>query len=165
MIIVLTKTIHVKEIQDFFDDNDIKYRIYNRFNLPKKLPKYDIGISYAWSRLVPKSEILKCAWVNYHPSLLPKYKGGDPYKQMFERKETHCGNTVHLMTEHYDEGKIIYQESYELNHPPISRDEIGAIAHYKMFEFFKDTVLGVIDILNSQIYYQSNDEKEMIPCV
>lgn len=156
MIVVLTKTIHVDEIAKFFKRHNIECKIFTRFNLPEKLPDYDVGISYSWSRLVPESELKKAMWFNYHPSILPKYAGGDPYQQMFENKETRCGNTVHVMTKKYDAGRIIDQNLYRLNHPPISRDEIGAIAHYEMFKFFKETILDVIKIGESVIVYNGD---------
>ena len=58
--------------------------------------------------------------INLHPSLLPKYGGKGMYgsnvhEAVLENKETETGITIHLVNQNYDEGKIIYQESFNLS--------------------------------------------------
>ncbi len=53
--------------------------------------------------------------LNIHPSLLPKYGGKGMYgmnvhKAVIENKEKESGITIHFVNEHYDEGKLIFQE-------------------------------------------------------
>lgn len=57
--------------------------------------------------------------VNIHPALLPAYGGkgmfGDHvHKAVLHNKETRHGVTVHLVNEHYDEGRILLQESFDI---------------------------------------------------
>lgn len=52
--------------------------------------------------------------VNIHPSLLPKYGGKGMYgihvhRAVVEAAETETGITVHLVTDHCDEGAVIFQ--------------------------------------------------------
>ena len=58
--------------------------------------------------------------VNIHPSLLPKYGGKGMYginvhKAVLENNEKSSGFTIHYVTEEYDEGKIIFQKSFEID--------------------------------------------------
>lgn len=47
--------------------------------------------------------------LNIHPSLLPKYKGKDAYKQAWESNDTHTGVSVHYVTPELDSGDILIQ--------------------------------------------------------
>lgn len=54
--------------------------------------------------------------VNIHPALLPKFGGKGMYgKKVHEAvkasEEKETGITIHLVNEHYDEGKILFQAS------------------------------------------------------
>lgn len=52
--------------------------------------------------------------VNVHPSLLPKYRGPNPYLQTIWHGESKSGVTFHLMTEKFDEGPILAQSEVEI---------------------------------------------------
>ncbi len=52
--------------------------------------------------------------VNVHPSLLPKYRGPNPYLQTIWRGEKKSGVTFHLMTEKFDCGAILAQSEVEI---------------------------------------------------
>ena len=49
---------------------------------------------------------------NIHPSLLPKYPGLNPWREIFLNHEQECGVTLHRMTEQVDAGQIICQSSF-----------------------------------------------------
>lgn len=54
--------------------------------------------------------------VNIHPALLPKYGGKGMYGMHVHEAvkaagDTETGITIHLVNEHYDEGKIVFQAS------------------------------------------------------
>jgi phosphoribosylglycinamide formyltransferase 1 len=48
--------------------------------------------------------------INIHPSLLPKYRGLEAWRQALEAGETEAGCTVHYVTEAVDAGEILGQE-------------------------------------------------------
>ena len=57
--------------------------------------------------------------VNIHPALLPKYGGKGMYGHHVHEAvkaagETESGITIHLVNEHYDEGKIIFQAATDI---------------------------------------------------
>lgn len=57
--------------------------------------------------------------LNIHPALLPKYGGKGMYgdhvhRAVLNSNETNHGVTVHLVNEHFDEGEILKQESFEI---------------------------------------------------
>jgi len=49
--------------------------------------------------------------INFHPSLLPAYKGGSPIEEMLIRGDRKGGITLHWMSEGVDEGAIIANAS------------------------------------------------------
>ena len=57
--------------------------------------------------------------INIHPALLPKYGGKGMYgmkvhEAVINAKEKLSGITIHLVDEHYDHGKIIFQTTCEI---------------------------------------------------
>ncbi|MEL7534072.1 MAG: phosphoribosylglycinamide formyltransferase [Bacteroidota bacterium] len=53
--------------------------------------------------------------LNIHPSLLPRHGGKGMYGMnvhhaVIEAGDAHSGITIHLVNEHYDEGKVIFQK-------------------------------------------------------
>ena len=53
--------------------------------------------------------------INYHPSLLPKYRGGSAINWAIIRGETETGVTIHQIDEGVDTGPIIIQEKVEIS--------------------------------------------------
>ena len=52
--------------------------------------------------------------INIHPALLPKHGGKGMYgnfvhEAVVKNQETESGITIHLVNQHYDEGKILFQ--------------------------------------------------------
>ena len=58
--------------------------------------------------------------LNIHPALLPAFGGKDMYGENVQRAVIDSGVkvsgvTIHFVNENYDEGKIIFQKSFEVN--------------------------------------------------
>ncbi len=71
---------------------------------------------------VPKNVIIayENRILNIHPSLLPKYGGRGMYgmnvhKAVFENGESESGITIHIVTENYDEGPILFQAKTDIS--------------------------------------------------
>lgn len=82
----------------------------------KKL-KPDVIIVGSWGEII-KEEIIKLprvAFINCHPSLLPKHRGSNPYASVIKHGETETGVTYHLMRKDIDAGEILLQEKVNID--------------------------------------------------
>ena len=97
---------------------EMKSKSANSEKFKKELLKLnpDIVIVGTWAEKL-KKEILqlpKIAMINVHPSLLPKYRGPNPYLRTIWNGEEKSGITFHLMSEKLDAGAILLQKSIEI---------------------------------------------------
>lgn len=76
----------------------------------------DIILVGTWGEKLKKPiiDLPKMATINVHPSLLPKYRGPNPYLQAIKHLETQSGVTFHLMDEKYDTGALLAQEKVDI---------------------------------------------------
>lgn len=90
---------------------EINAKSVNDENFRKQLLKLnpDIMIVASWSEKISKQtfDIPKIATINVHPSLLPKYRGPNPYVQVIKNREQKSGVTIHLVDEGFDTGAIL----------------------------------------------------------
>ena len=72
----------------------------------------DIAVVASFNAKIPEEFIssIKDGILNQHPSLLPNYRGGNPYSHVIINGEKETGITIHFMSPEFDEGDIIYQE-------------------------------------------------------
>ncbi len=93
--------------------------------------------------------------INIHPALLPKFGGKGMYgKHVHEAVkaagETESGITIHLVNEHYDEGRTLFQASCPVL-PTDSAKDIGqnvlALEHHH-FPLVVDTFLATLPARN-----------------
>ncbi len=78
--------------------------------------KVDVVVIYSMSQLLPMEilEIPRLGVLNLHPSLLPAYRGPNPWFWMYLNGENQGGVTLHYVDEGEDTGDIIYQRTYEI---------------------------------------------------
>lgn len=78
--------------------------------------KADIGIVCSFNKKLPKEFLntTKDGFLNCHPSLLPYYRGGNPYSAVIKNREKITGVTIHYMDENFDTGDIVLQIKVEL---------------------------------------------------
>ncbi len=103
----------------------------------------DLILVGTWKERIKKEtfNIPKIATVNVHPSLLPKYRGPNPYLQTILNGEKFSGVTLHLMDEHYDSGAILSQEKIEILDTDTSkelREKSVRVARKLVSDFIKD---------------------------
>jgi len=146
MIRVYTKERHTSKINNFLNSLDLDHKIFTVKDNPLLQP-FDLGVSYCYPRKItePLLSTPKKGFVNYHPGLLPKYKGPTELTEAIKNKEMHWGITVHFMDETYDTGPIIKIKKIELHEPPISTQELSAISHYFLFQLFKETIQDIYE--------------------
>ncbi|MCR5265279.1 MAG: hypothetical protein K6E29_01630 [Cyanobacteria bacterium RUI128] len=97
---------------------EIKAVSANSDSFRKQLLKLnpDIMIVASWSEKIEKKtfDIPKTATLNVHPSLLPKYRGPNPYVHVIKNREEKSGVTIHLMDKNFDTGAILDQRTVEI---------------------------------------------------
>ena len=81
-----------------------------------KALEVDAAVVCSFNYKIPKIllESTKDGFLNVHPSMLPKYKGGNPYSRVIMNGETETGVTIHFMDENFDTGDIIAQKAYHI---------------------------------------------------
>lgn len=137
---IFTKEIHVEKIVNFLRTTNIDFIISTRREGPYSY-HFDVGISYCFPHIVDVNWMgLNRRWYNYHPGLLPDYKGPMEYaKTLYQGRKMH-GVTLHEMTMDVDAGPIIETRKFKLASIPVHDSELGLIAHYNLFQLFKDTI-------------------------
>jgi len=97
---------------------EIDAKSVNGKDFRKKLLKLnpDIILIGSWPEKIEKAtyNIPKIACINAHPSLLPKYRGPNPYFWVIKNQETTSGITFHLVDEKFDTGAILAQEEIKI---------------------------------------------------
>lgn len=103
----------------------------------------DLIIVGTWKERIQKEtyNIPSIATVNVHPSLLPKYRGPNPYMQTILHGEKYSGVSLHLLTDKFDAGPILKQEKVEILESDTSkelREKSVHLARKLVAEFIQD---------------------------
>ncbi len=97
---------------------DLKFESVNSEAFKKFLIANDIDLMLVgtWREKIRREifEVPRLASVNVHPSLLPKYRGPNPYLQVIKNQERFSGFTLHLIDEKFDHGAILYQKRVDI---------------------------------------------------
>lgn len=106
----------------------------------------DLLVLAGYLKLIPQKvvEVYASRIVNIHPSLLPAYGGKGMYgmrvhEAVIQAKDAHSGITIHQVNEHYDEGKVIRQESIAVASDWTAQDLAQAI-HQLEYTHFPATI-------------------------
>lgn len=77
----------------------------------------DIAVVCSFNNKIPKEfiDLIPGGILNIHPSLLPHYRGGNPYSWVIINGEKQTGVTIHYMSDKFDEGDIVMQELCPIN--------------------------------------------------
>ncbi len=116
----------------------------NSKNFRQKLIKLkpDLIITASWSEKFQQQtlDIPKYGVLNIHPSLLPKYRGPNPYLQAILHAEKTTGVSFHLMDSDFDTGDIIYQVLVN-----ILPSDTGGSLKLRCSDAVRDNIKYVID--------------------
>lgn len=103
--------------------NNLPYFLFqkekaNDFSIWLKEMRVDLVVIYSMSQLLPKDilSIPSFGVINLHPSLLPSYRGANPWFWMYYDTASQGGVTLHYVNTGEDTGDIIYQHTYDI--PP-----------------------------------------------
>lgn len=114
-------------------------------DISKYILDTDLIVSYRLPRIVPESivQLTRYGAFNIHPSLLPYYKGLNPWYDMYYDGELNSGVTIHRMSSIPDEGAIMMQRNLtiEFGEPlPMATKRSERIATDMLREFLDDMI-------------------------
>ena len=128
----------------------------NKFrNIIKKL-NADVVVVGSWSEKfsVQTLNTLPNGFINVHPSLLPKYRGPNPYMQVILHDEPVSGITFHLMDVNYDTGAILHQKEI-----PVLRDDTGGSLRMRSCDTARNEIGFLLDNLKERILNQRSQNE------
>lgn len=107
--------------KDFAKSRGMNFIEWDNLKDPKLLDylkslNIDAAVVASFNYKIPKVllDIPKIGFINIHPSLLPKYRGGNPYSTVIINGEQETGVTLHFMDEGFDTGDIITQKKVNI---------------------------------------------------
>jgi len=110
------------DFKNFVIMRGLNYIDYDELNEPQLIEKIksldiDVAVVCSFNYKIPKILLnaVKDGFINVHPSMLPKYRGGNPYSRVIMNGETETGVTIHFMDEDFDTGDIIAQKAYHIH--------------------------------------------------
>lgn len=114
----------------------------------------DLGVMAYVLQFAPQSfvNIPKHGTIQYHPSLLPKYRGPSSINWPIARGDTVTGLTIFRPTDGLDEGPVILQKQCDIGHD----DTLGDVYFNRLFP------MGVAAMLEAADLVVAGKHKEMV---
>jgi len=84
-------------------------------------------------------------FINFHPGLLPAYKGADPIFWQLKNREQFGGITVHRMTAVLDEGPVLNMQKM-----PVIPGETYGMHHVRLGMLAAEMVLNIAEMVRQQ---------------
>lgn len=101
----------------------------NAGNFIESVPPGSIGFVAGFNQIFRRRIIDRFStFLNFHPSLLPYYRGAIPSYWALKNGEASTGLTVHSISEQIDAGDILYQEAVAINQYMSESELDGKIA-------------------------------------
>jgi len=122
----------------------------NKTLLAEKLAAFkpDFILVACWPYLLAADicTIASKAALNLHPSLLPEYRGPNPVEQQLQAGERSIGVSLHLLTQRFDTGDIVFQEKIDLADGDLSIE----IVEQKAAEIGSSMFIEAIQVYGSE---------------
>jgi methionyl-tRNA formyltransferase len=83
----------------------------------------DVIVVAAYGVLIPESLLDRALWLNFHPSLLPRWRGAAPVERAIMAGDRETGVTIHETVKELDAGPIAAQRAF----PIAPDDDAGAV--------------------------------------
>jgi len=110
------------DFKNFVFSRGLNFIEFDQLDEPELIEKIksldiDVAVVCSYNYKIPKAlmDATKDGFINVHPSMLPKYRGGNPYSRVIMNGETESGVTIHFMDEGFDTGDIIAQKPYHIH--------------------------------------------------
>ena len=109
------------DFKGFVNSRGLNYIDFDELDEPQLIQtikdlNVDAAVVCSYNYKIPKvlRDATKDGFINVHPSMLPKYRGGNPYSRVIMNGEAETGVTVHFMDDGFDTGDIIIQKPYHI---------------------------------------------------
>ncbi len=122
----------------------------NKFNA-------DILLEVSYGRIFPNVflEIMKNRCINFHPSLLPGYKGPNPIRWVIFNREKITGVSAHIISTKIDSGEILVQKQFQL-----TSTETYDFLYNKLSDLTVDIIDSAVENFLNSIYLKIEDVYE-----
>lgn len=137
--------------------NEIKVKSVNSSKFQQEIKKLnpDLIIVGSWGEKFSSQTLNLVPCINFHPALLPKNRGANPYFWSIYLNQKITGLTVHFMNEKFDRGDIILKEAIT-----ISQNETGKTLKNKTVALARIMIKELLDLYDkNQIQPIKQDEK------
>lgn len=126
---------------------DIKGRSVNSIKFEEEIKRLnpDLIIVGSWAERFKKDILNLLPCINFHPALLPKNRGANPYFWTIYLNQKVTGLTIHFMNEKFDKGDIILQEAITIN-----ENETGESLKDKTTRLARVMVKDFLDLFDKQ---------------
>ena len=153
--------------------HEINARSVNSEEFRRELIKLNVDMVFiaSWGEKFGKEtiNIPKIATVNCHPSLLPKYRGPNPYAAVILNNEKKTGVTFHLVNEKFDAGAVLKQTEVEIKPDDTGktlRERCSSVAGEEiqklLKEFDSEFIVPVNQNEEKATYYPQFTEKDLL---
>ena len=111
----------------------------------KELPATEItqkvlGLSVAYDKIFDPSFLKKLKIINFHPSILPDYRGPSPIQWQLMERLPYIGMTAHLVDSEIDSGEILSQDRFQVDYDACYDDFLNSFN-----QRFSDFVLATLE--------------------
>lgn len=141
---------------------EIEAKSVNSKNFAKEILRLnpDIILVGSWSEKFKKQiiNLPKIGTINCHPSLLPKYRGPNPYIRVIINNEAETGVTFHLMDESLDTGPILLQKKIDIKQG--FNGDTGETLKNKCCVTAREGIKELLTTLNSEMIIPTNQSKK-----
>lgn len=109
-------------VPETLNDSGINYRVVQTVDSPTEMVHElfpedpDYLISCGWGHYIPEETInlASVEAMNCHSSYLPNYRGPNAYRAIWANGCETGGASVHVLTEEFDDGKILCRERFDI---------------------------------------------------
>lgn len=108
----------------------------------------DVFISVLYDKIIPEDYINSRPCFNFHPGVLPWYRGAGAYSWVIINGEFETGVTLHEIDKDIDHGNVIHINRFPIK-PNDTAEDLFHRAEESIFKMFKEFLPK---ILNQQFY-------------
>jgi methionyl-tRNA formyltransferase len=119
----------------------------------------DLGVMAYVVQFAPQSflKVPRLGTIQYHPSLLPRYRGPSSVNWPIIKGDTHTGLTIFRPSDGLDEGPIILQKTVEIG----PDDTLGTVYFERLFPLGVDALLEAADLVVAGRHRESAQREEL----